>query len=264
MPKDKDYLSEYLTLAPVALALVRAIECRVLSQVPFERPILDLGCGDGVFAQVFFDQEPVEVGLDRSLAELKLAARTGRYRQLVAASADAIPCPNGAFATIFSNGVLEHVDDLAGSLAEVARVLRPGGRLILTVPTRHSNDLLAGSRLLRRAGLNRLAAAYARWHNTLFAHRNLFDLPEWERQLRAVGLDMIMYKWYNSPVTVAVHDALLLLSLPSALWKHWLGRWVLLPRLRRFVWVPLLARLYRRFYDEETTTGGSLLIVATQ
>jgi len=230
----------------------------------FERPILDLGCGDGVFAQIFFNQEMVEVGLDRSPAELKLAARTGRYRQLVEASADAIPYPNDSFATVFSNGVLEHVDNLAGSLAEIARVLRPGGRLILTVPARRSNDMLAGSCLLRRAGLNRLAVAYARWHNTLFEHRNLFEPPEWERQLQAAGLDMVMHKWYNSPTVIAIHDALLLLSLPSALWKRRVGRWVLFPRLRQFVCVPILARLYRRLYDEEATTGGSLLIVATK
>jgi 2-polyprenyl-3-methyl-5-hydroxy-6-metoxy-1,4-benzoquinol methylase len=58
---ETDYLVEYLAHAPVALGLLRAIECRTLAALEFEHPILDVGCGDGLFGQVFF-RDGVDVG----------------------------------------------------------------------------------------------------------------------------------------------------------------------------------------------------------
>jgi len=50
---ERNYLKEYLKIAPTSLALVRAIECRLLSRIEFKHPLLDIGCGDGLFASLF-------------------------------------------------------------------------------------------------------------------------------------------------------------------------------------------------------------------
>ncbi len=54
----------------------------------------------------------------------------------VVAACEALPFPGASFDTVFSHEVLEHMQDDAVTLSEAARVLRPGGRLILFTPNR--------------------------------------------------------------------------------------------------------------------------------
>ena len=81
-PFRSDFLANYTACAPLALAFERTLECRILSQQRFERPILDLGCGDGLFARVLF-AEPIDTGVDPSEQELRKADRTGLYQELI-------------------------------------------------------------------------------------------------------------------------------------------------------------------------------------
>jgi SAM-dependent methyltransferase len=57
---------------------------------------------------------------------------------LVAASAQAIPWPSASFDAVVADSLLEHLADPRAALRECARVLRPGGRLILWSPNRLS------------------------------------------------------------------------------------------------------------------------------
>ena len=176
-PGELDFLLRYLEVAPAALALVRAIECRHLAGIPIRRPVLDLGCGDGVFGQVLF-AEPIDVGIDASVGELAIAQSSGSYRLLVLADGAALPCADAGFETVISNGVLEHVEDLPAALGEIARVLRPGGRLIFSVPGTGEHDYLAISVARRRLGLDRMARGYVAAFNRVFGHRNFLSLSD--------------------------------------------------------------------------------------
>ena len=49
-----NFLLNYLKKAPVPLAVERSLECEILSRQEFVRPILDIGCGEGIFASVLF------------------------------------------------------------------------------------------------------------------------------------------------------------------------------------------------------------------
>ena len=158
----RDYLTlalnQYWFAPPVALW--RAIELRVLAAATFAPPILDLGCGDGLIAQVLFENEPpVAAGFDPWLDQVRKAPVSGAYRHVQQALGNAMPYPDRTFATVFSNSVLEHIPDLAPVLREAARVLQPGGHFLATVPSDAFRRLLAGYQA--RAAQRDLAGAEA-------------------------------------------------------------------------------------------------------
>jgi len=89
---------------------------------------LDLGCGTGRNLPLF-PPAVRAVGLDPSLPSLQRARRRAPGVPLVQASAEALPFRDGSFDTVVSGLALCSVPDPARGLAEIRRVLRPGGSL---------------------------------------------------------------------------------------------------------------------------------------
>ena len=58
----------------------------------------------------------------------------GVYRGVIRSDATRAPLAAGAYATVFSQSVLEHIPDDQAAVREAARALAPGGRLVFTVP----------------------------------------------------------------------------------------------------------------------------------
>jgi SAM-dependent methyltransferase len=106
--------------------------------------LLDLGCGGGRHAFEARRRGAHVVALDRDDVELKDAAAIlaavceqegdGGLGAAVLGDALALPFPDGAFDRIIAAEILEHIPADGGALAELARVLRPGGTLAVTVP----------------------------------------------------------------------------------------------------------------------------------
>jgi ubiquinone/menaquinone biosynthesis C-methylase UbiE len=97
---------------------------------------LDLGCGAGWAARLAKIQAGARrvVGLDFSRTGLALARQHTSAVLWVQADGTALPLSNATFDRLFCNGALEHFPDVRRGLAEVARVLKPGGRAVLIVP----------------------------------------------------------------------------------------------------------------------------------
>lgn len=108
--------------------------------------LLDLGTGDGDLWQ-YADPAWVWHGLDISEVGVRRAA--GRFPELTAVvgTTERLPYGDGGFDAVVAADTLEHAFDLDASLAEVRRVLVPGGTLALSVPAPDS---------LRKWGYNRL------------------------------------------------------------------------------------------------------------
>lgn len=97
----------------------------------------DLGCGAGWAARLAKLQGKVKraVGLDFSWTGLELAHRhTPKGVLWVQGDGTALPIASNSIDCLFCNGALEHFPDVNLGVAEVARVLRPGGRAVLIVP----------------------------------------------------------------------------------------------------------------------------------
>jgi SAM-dependent methyltransferase len=102
--------------------------------------VIEIGCGRGGFAAWLAAQGAREVvGADFSGVAVRKAAALGRERRLgnlrfAVADLCALGCAGGAFDIAVSCETIEHVPDPARGVAELARLLRPGGRLYLTTP----------------------------------------------------------------------------------------------------------------------------------
>jgi len=93
--------------------------------------VLDLGCGDGVFGARVAGAAG-RYGVDTSADRLRLAAATGT--RVARADAAALPYPPASLDAVIANSTLEHLPDPGAAVREVARVLRPHGRFVWTVP----------------------------------------------------------------------------------------------------------------------------------
>ena len=93
---------------------------------------LDIGCGTGVNLK-FLSQYGRVIGLDSEELAVKLCQEGGQGRAL-RGDVREIPFRDRSFDVVVAMDVMEHVDDDAGMLQEVRRVLKPGGLLYLTVP----------------------------------------------------------------------------------------------------------------------------------
>ncbi len=258
LTETKDFLTEYLNLAPVSFALARAIECRILSTLDFQPPILDLGCGDGLFAQMFFGTRVVDAGIDLSLEELRLASRRKTHRYLSVGKAGDLPFPEKTFNTVLCNSVLEHIPDLERALNDISRVLTPQGRLIATVPAAALSDHFFYTRALRKLGLPRLARVYATQKNRLWRHYHMYNDEEWKLRVDRSGLVMEKCLPFLPPRAVELCDLFYPLSAPAPLIKRTTGSLSFRPQ-----WLThLLAKALRRVYETDAATGGSLCIVA--
>jgi 2-polyprenyl-3-methyl-5-hydroxy-6-metoxy-1,4-benzoquinol methylase len=104
------------------------------------RPVLDLGCGMGGLAVALTRAGARTVGLEPNRAYGEIcalrAARYGLALPFVAGVGEALPFRDGAFAVVVCLDVLEHAESLEGTLAEIARVLAPGGRAVVTATNR--------------------------------------------------------------------------------------------------------------------------------
>jgi len=100
------------------------------------RRILDLGCGDGLLTWTLAARRARVVGIDADRAMLQVAsARSapgqGQRPRFVEGRIEQLPFPDGSFDVVVIVAVLCLLADRAGAVREAARVLRPGGRLVI-------------------------------------------------------------------------------------------------------------------------------------
>jgi SAM-dependent methyltransferase len=148
--------------------------------------VLDMGCGGGRHAYEAWRRGATVVALDRDQQELKgvhyvvhemLDAGElphGRCGGPTRGDALALPFPANTFDCIITSEVLEHVWADTVAIAELVRVLRPGGRMAVTVPTRWPERVCW--------------ALNHEYHDQPGGHIRIYRQHELEQRLEAAGL----------------------------------------------------------------------------
>jgi 2-polyprenyl-3-methyl-5-hydroxy-6-metoxy-1,4-benzoquinol methylase len=139
--------------------------------------MLEIGCGDGTGIELAFDDLGADVvhafDVDPSSVARAYRRTLGRNVRLWCGTVEAIPADTGEYDAVLDFGVLHHVEDWQRGVDEIARVLRPGGRLL-------AEEMLA-----------RFVTHPA--SRALFDHpqANRFDLATLSEQLRGAGLRIV-------------------------------------------------------------------------
>lgn len=94
--------------------------------------LLDAGCGTGITLE-HLQRFGTVLGVDNELVALNFC-RSRDARKLTCAPLEALPYRDDSFDVVTCLDVIEHIEDDRQAVAELARVLRPGGLLVLTVP----------------------------------------------------------------------------------------------------------------------------------
>jgi SAM-dependent methyltransferase len=147
--------------------------------------LLDLGCGAGRHAFEAMRRGAMVVALDADAAELKDVKAVGGAMfesgelphgegGVVNGDALTLPFPDETFDRIIAAEVVEHIPDDERALRELARVLRSGGRIAVTVPTRWPERVCWGLDY--------------RYHDTPGGHVRIYRQPELESKLERAGL----------------------------------------------------------------------------
>jgi SAM-dependent methyltransferase len=256
MAQPNDYLMRHLQAVPAFRALLRSIEAQKMASFAFARPVLDLGCGDGNFAQMTF-VEPLDAGIDPSPSAIEEARRTGIYREVKLIDGLTIPYPDNYFASVMSNSVLEHIPNLDATLSEVHRVLQPGGSFVFTTPSEHFAEHLFVPTLLRNVKLRQLATKYENYFNRISRHCRTDSAAVWLARLEHFGFHVRAWHSYFPALSSRLFDLLHYYSAPAILYKKVTGRWVIAP----FAWnfVHLTPILRRHVLNPDCAEGAYLL-----
>ena len=168
-----------------SIAFCRIPELEYASSLNVKNAVLDHCCGDGWFASLAWPGQKLHAGCDINPASVDHAARLGIYSRLnVCDVSQQLPYNDCSFDLIFNNSALEHITDLDTTLAEVARVLVPGGTLAFNV---------LNHRYFEWWPLDEEAkAGYREWQP--FYHA--LNLDEWTQKLALVGLKIASVEGY--------------------------------------------------------------------
>ena len=264
MKFNQEFARRYLEEAPMALAIERTLECTILSQKEFTAPVLDIGCGDGIFAGILF-AERVDTGVDPQPKEIERARRRGTHDELITCYGDNIPKIDDSYQTIFSNSVLEHIRDLDRVLREANRLLAPGGRFYVTVPTQYFERYSFITRFLEGMGMRSAARRYRGLYNRFWKHRHCYGCDEWKAVFRRNGFSVVEFQEYGSKAVCTINDLLMVSALPAVAFKKIFDRWVLSRRLRK-AYVPLLLPFARWVVRrlENDRPGGLVFFALTK
>ena len=251
------YLRRFLSIAPISVAVWRTVEAKYLSTVALPRPVLDIGCGFGEFAQGFFDAK-VDVGIDIAAKDLAMAKRCGKYKKLVLADARDLPFKDGSFSSIFSISTLEHIANPKKVIKETYRVLRKNGVFVATIETDTVDRQTFYRSIFEKIGLKSVSKFLLHKYNRLFNRHVIMSKRAWLKYFKDAGFSIDRSEDIISPSVVKIYDFFMITAWPSQILKPFLGKRII---YRPAFIANILAKIFIKYVEEETE-GTNLFVVA--
>ncbi len=187
---------------------------------------LDLGCGTGRHLHgMYYAGKAHVVGVDLSLEDMTKAREgfesmpdvTATHQRWSLAASDALrlPFPDAGFDTIVCSEVLEHIPDYEGAVREIARTIKPGGRLAVSVPRAWPEWICW-----------QLSEHY---HNTPGGHVRIFDEDELREAIEAAG-----FRFVSRDFAHGLHSPYWWLQ--CAMWESKDNNWLIRQYHKFLVW----------------------------
>ncbi|OGO40812.1 MAG: hypothetical protein A2W36_05820 [Chloroflexi bacterium RBG_16_58_14] len=154
--------------------------------------VLEDGCGVGRYVERLTERGGAVYGLEYDF-ERAVEART-RGQRIVNAAGEALPFPDESFDLILSHEVLEHVSDDRLAVGEMARALRPGGRLVAFVPNRGYPFETHGVYWRGRYRFGNIPLVNylpRRWRDRLAPHVRVYSHGDLERLFKGLPLRLV-------------------------------------------------------------------------
>jgi SAM-dependent methyltransferase len=132
---------------------------RCLDEIDFaDKRVLEIGLGLGADSEQIIRRGARWNGVDLTQesvdrVETRLSLRQLPYESLQRASALSLPFPDDHFDVVYSHGVFHHIPDIATAQAELARVVKTGGQVVLMLYAKRSLNFLVSIAIVRRVGL---------------------------------------------------------------------------------------------------------------
>jgi len=156
--------------------------------------VLEAGCGPGVVGPLLSERGLDVHGVDLSAGQLETAAARDDRTVYVQGDLERLPYRSGVFDTVIMLGVLEYVERPEAVLAELARVMTEGGRMVVSVPNASGLPRLwthyvyiPSARACKRA-LGRPVSSYS---------RTLYSLRGFGALLESVGLHLEQARFFD-------------------------------------------------------------------
>ncbi len=256
-----DDFTGYFPYTPTALAIKECARLTVARRYPCPGPILDVGCGDGLFARMAFGSSEVW-GIDIDAREGRWASASQAYRQVILGDVTHAHLPEQFFATCIANCSLEHVPRIDLALSSIFQSLKPGGHAYLFVPNPQWAKHFLSVRALNGLGAPLLAARVQRSIDKFFKHHHLHDAAGWTALVEQAGLETVAVKPVLSSATTVAFEAFLLPSLAGLLNKSLTTRWTNFPRLRRRFATPMYHAVKMLMDRADPSLTAEYLVIA--
>ena len=108
--------------------------------IPRDSRVLDIGCSQGEFLAQLADKIAPSIGIDPLLEK---DGQLGRHQLLALSFQEHLPFPGQSFDVIVLLATIEHIQNKSAVAIEAQRLLKPGGRVVITVPSSIVDKILS-------------------------------------------------------------------------------------------------------------------------